>query len=240
MIERFGAVEPATEVQPPEPAKEADPVTLLTLYALPDEIGNVRDRYDAIGIAETAVSRIDDALQLADRQIDEYQRRQRVDFLRAAAVALGEASPATAADAGASTAQLRNQRQGLEMRLATAKAEVGVCRGAFRTAVVKLIGRCAERCAEDYIKATKTQAWCHQQMEIAQALLGESRKIVDSLTWGKYFVPGSPHLPVLERQSREENFLLALMSADRLTLSRDASLKDLGKSGRKLFGGWPL
>lgn len=240
MMERFAADETLPDVQPPEPEKAAATETLLTLYALPDEIGNVRDRYEAIGIAEAAMSRITDAIQLVDQQMDEQDRRKRVDYLRLAAVALGESAPEPPEAVGTALSLLKNQRQGLEIRLAAAKEEVGSCRGAFRTAVVQLIGRCGERCAEDYLKATKTQAWCHQQMEIAQGLLGESRRLVDPVTWGRYFVPSSLHLPVLQRESREEHFVPALMSADRLTLSRNAALKDLGTSGRKLFGGWPL
>ena len=101
----------------------------------------------------------------------------------------------------------------------------------------RLYGGSTECCAEDYDKATREQAWCHQQLSIAHGLIG---KVVDDGIWNRYLVPASSHLATLRKVAREEWSVPIIMSADRLSLSEQASRQKLVRAGEKLFSNWPL
>lgn len=215
--------------------------TLLSQYATQEEIVAVRDAHAAIHDAEIEEHRVVQVLGDVERQILAAARRRGVDCEYAAAVALGEAIAKPAEEGAVPTvSQLEQQQKGLKLRAAAAHEAVLDRKGKFRSAVVQLVRTCAVRCAEDYARLTKEQAWCHQQLALAQDVAGDAHPIVDGLVWNRYFVPASYHILALRTAAREENSVLALMSADRLSLSRDRASGELIRSGHKLFGDWPL
>ena len=58
------------------------------------------------------------------------------------------------------------------------------------------------KCAEDYDGLTRQQAWCHQQPGIAEGLIGSNHRLVDAMTWNKYFVPRHAQLKVTQRMNQ--------------------------------------
>lgn len=221
----------------PSPKEE----TLFSLYATEAEIAEVRGASEAIYITEEKVEHILSVLNTVNSQIYAARRGKIIDYDRAAAVALGEAEPA--ADApydGLSLAQLEQQQKGLEGRANDAREHVKTAKGKFRGAVHDLLRKCAERCAADYEEATRRQAWCYQQLTLAQGYVGDYKPLVDHLVWNRYVVPGSDHIPLLKQRSRQENFLPLLMSTDRVSLGLEAAKTGLARNGRELFGEWPL
>jgi hypothetical protein len=215
--------------------------SLFDLYATEEEVAAVRAAHARIATAQAQVSTVRSALVAVSEQMKTAQRAGAVDADRAAAVALGEPIEALQTYSGPSLSQLQAQRTGLERRIQGAELNVSECRGKFRAAVFELVRTCAFRCADDYDKATRTQAWCHQQLHIAQQLTGSStHRLVDDAIWSTYSVPGSEHIPVLKRNSRDEWGRPVRMSADRLTLSGPAALKALRAHGEELFSNWPL
>jgi hypothetical protein len=92
-----------------------------------------------------------------------------------------------------------------------------------------------------YDKTTRTQAWCHQQLAVAQGLSASpTHHLVDLVTWNKYFIPGSEHLPLLKKNFRIEWGHLVRMSADNLSVSAPKALQWLRDPGEALLGAWPL
>jgi hypothetical protein len=221
----------------PSPKEE----TLFSLYASEAEIAEVRNASEAIYIAEEKVEHVLSVLRTVNDQIRAAHRGRVVDYDRAAAVALGEAQPAAEAPyAGLSISQLEQQQKGLERRADEAREQVTIMKGKFRAAIFELLRKCAERCAADYDEATRRQAWCYQQITLAQGFVGDYKPLVDYMVWNRYVVPGSEHIPLLKQRSREENFLPLLMSTDRVSLGLEAAKRGLAQHGRELFGEWPL
>lgn len=215
--------------------KEVTPTdTLLSQYATPEEILAARAKCEAIDVAEEKVAHVVSVLQTVTGQIHDARRYQLLHRDRAAAVLLGEAEPVT--EPGLPLSQLQEQQKGLEDRAEAAREAVKEAKGRFRAAVHDLVRACADRCAEDYARLTNEQAWCHQQLSVAQALIGN---VVDP-TWNRYFVPASTYLSALKNRAREEHFVPTLMSADRLSVSEQETRRKVADTGERLFSVWPL
>lgn len=105
---------------------------------------------------------------------------------------------------------------------------------------MELVRKWAALWAEDYMTATKKQARCHQQFALAQDLVGDVRPVGDHITRSRYIIPASHHIPLLRGATREEGFIPALMSADRLSLTAQGARTALARSGHELLGDWPL
>ena len=114
--------------------------------------------------------------------------------------------------------------------------------GDYRTAVCQLLRKFAERAAEDYVEATKRQAWAHLQLGIVQGVIG---RVVDAIYWDKYIVPGSDYLAALKHKGRLEDDgaggpCLTYMSADRLSLGVKDATTALRQHLHELFGASPV
>jgi hypothetical protein len=214
--------------------------TLISHYATDAEGAAVRNAHSKIAAAEQNAQRIRSVLFNVHQQLADVQNRGRKNIARAAAVALGEAPPDEPAYDGPTASELDAQAKGLEHRAKEAEEAVQDAKGKFRAAVHDLIRACAERCAADYLEATRRQAWAHQQLAVAQKLVGQVRPLVDLQLWDRYAVPASHHIPLLRKEARDEFSQLTLMSADRLSLTEKNALADLRKQAVDLFGEWPL
>lgn len=214
--------------------------TLLSLYATPEEIAEVQVAREAVIQAEQKVAHVLTTLRRVDVQLADAQRAVRPNLARAAALALGEDVDAEEPrPMAADRAQLEAQFNGLKQRLKDEEEMVINHKGKFRAAVVSLLEACAQRCAADYQAATAQQAWCYQQLSVAQEVVGAARPIVDSLTWHRYFVPSSTHLAALKPHARQEYGIGVLMSADRLNYERKEEIRRLQAHATTLFGSWP-
>ena len=231
------------DVQPLDDSRAAQvrEKTLLDVYATSDEIASVRAAHEQIAATEKVVTMITTALTAVIGQIAAAQRSTALDTARAAAMALGEPVDPLPSRSGPSLTHLQAQKIGLQDRAEAARAAVADCKGKFRTAVFDLVRQCAVRCAQDFYELSRQQAWCFQQLAIAQSLTGGPvHHLVDPMTWNKYLIPGSEHVEVLKRNSRVEFGHLVLMSADGLRASASPALKALQAHGEALFGDWPL
>jgi hypothetical protein len=233
--EKFGVQQPPPEH--PQPKEQ----TLFDAYAKPDEIKAVRAAHARIAAAQAEVDTVRAKLRQVDRELLEVRISSVNDADHAAAVALGEATDLPVARSVASGSQLELQRTGLERRIAAGNAQVEDRRGEFRSAVHDLVRQCVIRCAEDYNELTRRQGWCWQMMALGQQLTGDSHhRLVDEVMWNKYHVPGTPHIPVLASQSRDEYGYPVLLSADNLRRKASEVLNKLREQGRTHFGDWPL
>lgn len=214
--------------------------TLLSLYATPEEIAGVQVAREAVIQGDQKYAHVLATLRSVDAQLADAQRAIRPNLARAAAVALGEDVDAEEPPPVAiNRAQLEAQFNGLRQRLRDEEEMVINHKGKFRAGVVSLLETCAQRCAEDYQAATAQQAWCYQQLCVAQEVVGASRPVVDGLTWHRYFVPSSTHLAALKPHARQEYGIGVLMSADRLNYERKEEIQRLMRHATTLFGSWP-
>jgi hypothetical protein len=214
--------------------------SILT-YATNEDIEEVRQIFLRGDALKADVSHIQTALAVTLRNIEGYNHNSIDRARNAAARALGEAVPADAPK-GRSIADLREECLGLEARLVEAQKAADMHAGDFRAAVFRLLRKCAERAAEDYVEATKKQAWAHLQLGVVQGIIS---RVVDDLYWRKYIVPGSDHLAAMKGKGRIEDDAsggpcLTYMSADRLSLGVKDAARDLRSHLIELFGESPV
>lgn len=226
--------------QPPVPTTaEPQTETLLSQYATEEEIAAVRAACTAQEVTRADVIHVRTALNVAERKLQNLSYSESRQMVRAVARALGDPEPERD-EPTESRAEVTLLHRGLSARLKDAEEAEKESHGKFRAALHNLLRACAERCAADYMEATRQQAWCHQQLSIAQQFIGQVRPVIDHASWSKYAVPGSEHLSATRGKSREEYFIPLLMSADRLTATISAETGKLRANGRELFGEWPL
>ena len=228
------------EVRPFATEESSDSDDLLSVYATAAEVEAVRAAYWRIADAESAERRVVETLRRINGQIAEAHRHQGVDVHRAAAVALGEpVAPRPTTEPGPTLPDLQAQGTGLQARAEAAREHIKDCKGKFRAGALDLIRTCALRCMNDYADLTRRQAWCHHQIGLAQHLMGGALPVVDLVTWIKYAVPGSPHIPEVRRRCREEYGHPLLASGDWLNAPTTTALDKLRERAEKLFGAWP-
>jgi hypothetical protein len=213
--------------------------TILT-YATEEDLEEVRQVFLRGDALQADVKHIRTALAVASRNLGSHNMNASDRAKIAAARALGESVPIMAHQR--SLTSLQEEVTGLEARLAEAVAIAERHSGDYRTAVCQLLRKCAERAAEDYVEATKRQAWAHLQLGIVQSIIG---RVVDELYWNKYTVPGSDHLAALKHKGRLEDDgsggpCLTYMSADRLALGIKDAAKELRQHIYELFAASPL
>lgn len=218
--------------------KGAEHTSLFDLYATPEEIAHVRSMRAGIAEAIAEQTKISSACAEANHALTQLRRDVLGNARRKAQIAMGHLVDPL--PPGPTEYDLQEQVTGLVSLLNDAEEMVKIRQGQFRGAVHTLIRTCAERCAADYYKATQTQAWCHQQIAIAQTLVGGYKPLVAPDIWCKYMVPGSDYLPALKGKAQEEWSVLALASSHRLSVTAQAAMTELRARAVELFGECPL
>ena len=193
------------------------------------------------GRQQADVKHMQTALAMAMRNLERHKTNATDRIRNAAGRALGESVTAGVA-MDRTLSDLQDEERGLLIRLQEAERTATRHAGDYRAAVCHLLRKCAERAADDYVDATKRQAWAHLHLGIVEDLIG---RVVDARYWSKYMVPGSDYLTALKNKSRLEDdgsgtTCLTYMSADKLSLGAANAAKELRQQLREMFGASPF
>lgn len=220
---------------PPEEIEKTH--TILSHYATAVEIEVIREIALRGEGLRSDVGHIAQALAGTRRKLQMRQQNTNERLRNAADRALGK-PVAHVVPFGQTQLDLEDEEAGLLQRLKQAEQAEKGSHGAYKSALMPLLRKCGERCAEDYAEHTRQQAWCHQQLSVLEGVVGG--RVVDYSYWSKYKVPGSDYLPALKHKSRLEDDAIGpcmtFMSADRLAADMPRVTRELKQQCVELFG----
>lgn len=207
-------------------------------YATEDDLGEYRQQLYAVRRAEAETKKVVDALQRVYREVNELERAKVYELRAAGQRAMG--SDVVVPSAASKRAELNEQLNGLQVLLKEAQEGEKVATGDLRRAAMKLLRTCAERCAEDYVRAATTLGWCWTQLSAVSNLNPVTDMFLKDLGHAQLCVPGSQSVEVIRQQTRHEWGKAVILSNDRLAKKLESAASDIRKHAADTLGTWPL